>query len=447
MSGDLSRLTDYTIDYFVAVGPDQTLQEALEQLSERGGREWWFLVVDTGHFDQMLVAPFGAFAELFQADASVLMKPLGQIGFPLYPAAVIDPELGLDAAYDLAASQEYGLVIVAAPGEGEVTILGVFHAGTRQAQIHADKPSLLELASDLLNLPLPAMLSPATASPPRDLDLEEAAPPTSGAEPEEPEAVAAEPEPAIGEAPGAPQSAPPAPPVPPAAPAPVPRMEESPPPRPAAEQPPEREKGSAEEVNVSVGGDVSAGGTINVAGRDIVYNLLPPEKQTTTQDRRFEAAFPHEAQRDETYDLWVAVALPDAPPFFTDEQEARIVEEKPESAVPVEFEVDSETGDLKPATVEVQVTGDGFEVVGSTTRILTIRPDGTPDKRRFLVKAIETGPQRLVIEFMQEGRLLKEMTIVASVFAPEQKPAGALNLSFQVVVFGMKLSFAAGGGA
>ena len=63
------------------------------------------------------------------------------------------------------------------------------------------------------------------------------------------------------------------------------------------------------------------------------------------------------------------------------------------------------------------------------------------------MKALETGKQRLIVEYTQDGKLLKEMTIVAEVFAPEKKPVGALNLSFQVAVFGVTLSFATGGGA
>ena len=130
------------------------------------------------------------------------------------------------------------------------------------------------------------------------------------------------------------------------------------------------------DIKVTVGGDVSAGGTITVAGRDIIYNLLPPEKQTKEQQRRFEAAFPHEVHREETYDLWVVVAHPDTPPFFRDDQEANIVEEKPDSAVAIEFEVDRSTGELKPAEVEVQVTGDGFEIVGDSSKLLTLTSAG-----------------------------------------------------------------------
>ena len=430
MSSYPSRASDQMIDTFVVAKPKDSLRAALAELESRGGQEWWFLIIFDDETGMLWAAPFTAFRPLIEDDPTLLDRPLIDVDLPVLQVESISPETDLAIAYEKAADNQRGVVAVAVGNMSpdfsdaeDFRILGIIHAGTRQAMVTPGGGSLFDLLASSLapNSPPVPKMEPASRSknipdlePQESMRSREATREETGSSDE----VAFEE-----------------------------MMLEEAPPLASTDVDLEAEEEAAEEINVSVGGDVSAGGTITVAGRDIVYNILPPEKQTKNQDRRFEAAFPREAHRDETYDLWVVVALPDAPPFFTDDQEANIVEEKPDSPVSVEFEVDRSTGALKPAEVEVQVTGDGFEIVGPTKRILTVNPDGTPDKRRFLAKAVETGEQRLIIEFMQDGKLLKEMTIAAEVFAPDKKPAGALNLSFQVAIFGVTLSFAAGGAA
>lgn len=414
-------------DAFVVAGGEDTLRTALAELETRGGQEWWFLVVMVTGSGELLAAPFSAFTEPLEEDPDLLDRPLCDLGYPLSDVRWLAPDTDLPLAYAAAADNRHGLVVIAEgalEAEHDFRVLGVIHAGTRQAMVAPGGRSLFDLLAGptLPGSPPVPKMEPARRGPE-----------PVGAEPEEMRSSREEVRSKSGELEGSilKES----------------MLEEASPPASMESASADEVEEAAESINVSIGGNVSAGGTITVAGRDVIYNVLPPEKQTKEQARRFEAAFPREVHRGETYDLWVVVALPDAPPFFTDEQEANIVEEKPDSPVSVAFEVDRATGTLKPAEVEVQVTGDGFEILGDTSRLLTVHPDGTPDKRRFLAKALETGTQRLIVEFMQDGKLLKEMTIAAEVFAPDKKPAGALNLRLQVAIFGITMSFAAGGAA
>ena len=133
--------------------------------------------------------------------------------------------------------------------------------------------------------------------------------------------------------------------------------------------------------------------------------------------------------------------LPNAVSPFSEEEKAALTKDTSKDAAPVDFEVDPKTGDLIPARLDVTITGDGFEVIGESSKILTVQPDGQTSKRWFLVRADEEGPQQVMIEISQGGHLIKELAVEAAVFAEQKKPQGLLNLSLKIAVFSLSLSF------
>ncbi len=449
MVSDLDELMPRVSTHFVIVQGDQTLLEALALLKQQGGQEWWFLVVEVWDDDQptYLGARFGDFRDRINAERpSILEAPLKDLGDPLVPVEIISQRDKLSRARQLAQDNLRGLVLVCAeagPSRAALemrrtSIVGVISIGVARSGADFDGPSLFDLAG---------LVEARASKPPtrRRPGLEDGVA-RSEVEPSLP-AVA----PSQALAPSA-RAEPAAPPMDREG-----EIEASQP------QPTETFAGAAQgeqSLDVGIGGNVS--GRVDVAGRDIQKTeigrvegdyvagdkviVLPPEKQTRQQERRFEAAFPHEVHVGAEYDLSVAVLLPDAPSPFTEEKRAKLLESEVMRAA-VEFEVDAKTGQLKPASVEVAVTGKGFKVIGDSKKVLTVRPDGLMDMRTFVLQAEREGKPQIMVEIMQEGRLLKQMTIEARAYTKKAKPAHKLNLTLQIAAFTVSFSFAAGAAA
>jgi hypothetical protein len=378
--------------HFVAARGDDTLRHVLTRLVQQGGQAWWFLVVAVGEPPRYRVARFSELRSLLEGQAAAAAdRPLADLGAPLEAAHAVDPAMPLADAERLAAESASGAVIVVEaawrPGQAP-RVLGV--VSVRETRSGLDLGAA-PLADVLNSLPPPA---PAPAS--------------------------------KGEAAAPPQA-----------------VEGSAPPEEDDKE--ERER----EIEVRIDGSVSAGGEVNVAGGDIVTNVYvtAEEKRTQPQDRRFEAAFPHEVDVAEEYRLWIAVLLPDAPSPFGADQQAKLLEDTADDAVPVAFDVDAATGKLKPVELDVTVTGDGFEIVGQAAKKLTVWPDGKLSKRWFLLRASRPGVQRALVEITQEGRLLQEFTVEATAVARRPAARGALNVSLKVATFNLSFSFSATGAA
>ncbi len=420
--------------------------DALGTLKLRRGGEWWFLVVELPDGGGFLLARFADLRPRLEAEQfNLLPVALGELGDPLQPADVLNPAQAQDVlSPDGDLDVPDGPVVVAEPAGRGWDVSGVLDLSATRGVVAADGPTLFELAGLV-------EAGPGTPPPKAGMTEDEQPrrePPPARMAPDSSRDRSAPPKQEKHRG----QRAKP------------PEWQPSQAPQVAAEEPPQPSErpilpldGEMEEsmrsfvdravpeLNVDIDGSVEAGGTVNVAGGNIVYNLLSPEKQTKNQDRRFEAAFPHEVHTGEEVDLWVAVLLTDGPsPFGADV--AKLLEDDAKSAAPVAFEVDAVTGELKPAYVDVSLTGKGFDVVGALTKRLTVWPDGRLEKRRFVVRAATPGAHQIIVEITQDGALLKEFTIAAQAFAPQTRPAGLLNLSLKIATFSLSFSFAGGAG-
>jgi hypothetical protein len=477
---------------FVVAHGNQTLYDAIQLLREQGGQDWWYLIVDIGARFRFLATRFSDLRDRVEAEGTtVLNTMLRDVGAPLYSVHLVDLGTNLPYALNLASENPNGLVVVVEMAKerrrtptgslSPLNVIGVLSLLATRGAVDMSKPSLDELVDNLNIPPAPDVFdtvpvpvpAPVESSPDIDADLQQAFRESIG-EVEEAlkKKAGAEPEPV-------PKMAPQAPPAPaPLAAGEIPAVErrsakedrEAAPPAASsgAAAPSGGEQAHSAFLDVSVGGDVKEGGEVNVAGQDVNITkinsyegdyvegdkviggdevhgnktvIFNPEKEKKQQERRFEAAFPHEVHQGKEYKLWVAVMLPDAASPFSEDEKAKLSADTSKDAAPVDFEVDPKTGDLIPAKLDVTITGDGFEVVGESTKVLTVHPDGQTAKRWFLVRAEEEGPQQVMVEISQGGHLIKELTVEAVVFAEQRKPQRMLNLSLKIAAFSLSLSF------
>ncbi|MBN1121324.1 MAG: hypothetical protein JXJ17_09600 [Anaerolineae bacterium] len=479
---------------FVVAHGNQTLYDAVQLLKEQGGQDWWYLIVDIGARFRFLATRFSDLRDRVESEGSLLLNTmLRDVGPPLFSVHLVDLGTNLPYALNLASENPNGLVVVVEMAKerrrtptgslSPLNVIGVLSLSATRGAVDMSKPSLDKLiekltppsapdAFDTVPVPVPfeslvdidADLQQAFRESIGDAEelmkeseelMEESAEPELPAQPA-PSSKAA-PAPAADEEPPAVERGDMQPSTGAEAPAeeakrkfakegeePRARREMAPPPTatPSAAAPAGAGLAGSPFLDVSVGGDVKDGGEVNVAGRDINITKINTfqEKEKKQQDRRFEAAFPHEVHQGKEYKLWVAVMLPDAPSPFSAEEKAVLSDDTSKDAAPVGFEVDPKTGDLIPAKLDVTITGDGFEVLGEATKVLTVQPDGQTTKRWFLVRAEEEGPQQVLIEISQEGHLIKELTVEAAVFAVQKKPQG-LNLSLRIAAFSLSLTF------
>jgi hypothetical protein len=382
-----ARLTDR----FILRPGTETLREAVAALHERDGHDWWYLLVDVGRRGELLAVRFAdLIARILDEGPLIFNRSLMDIGPPLVPAAVVDASASRSTIERLAAANPNGLVVLAEGGQRDDAshILGVINIRETRNVPDPDVPTLSELAEESEGI------------------REAAVGPSAGAPPEPKEEAAA---------PAVPPAAPPAP--APAAPEP---------------QPATTVEGDLVTGDKRVEGD-------EVHGDKYVYLGSPPEK-TTSFPRRVEAAFPQECELGKEQVLWVAIMLPEAESPFASGSRNRDTRD-----VSVPMPVDAVTGDVKPADIEVSVTATGFRIEGEHTKLLTVWPDGRTAKRWFQLQPEADGEQTIRVELSMGGRLLDELSLSARVFASEKRPARGLNLSLSVAVFGLSLSFAAGG--
>ncbi len=471
---------------FVVAHGNQTLYDAVQLLKEQGGQDWWYLIVDIGARFRFLATRFSDLRDRVEAEGSLILNTmLRDVGPPLFSVHLVDLGTNLPYALNLASENPNGLVVVVEMAKerrrtptgslSPLNVIGVLSLSATRSAVDMSKPPLDKLVEKLTPPPAPDVFDTAPVSVPLesladvDTDLQQAFRESIGdvekaveeaAEPElpsqpaplskmAPAPLAVDELPAVERGEMQPSTG---------AEAPVEdakrkSAKEGEEPRARREMaPPAAASGTAAPagaglvgspfLDVSVGGDVKEGGEVNVAGRDVNITKINAfqEKEKKQQDRRFEAAFPYEVHQGKEYKLWVAVMLPGAPSPFSDEEKAALSDDTTRDAAPVDFEVDPKTGDLIPAKLDVTITGDGFEVIGEATKVLTVQPDGQTTKRWFLVRAGEEGPQQVMIEISQDGHLIKEMTVEAAVFAEQKKPQG-LNLSLRIAAFSLSLTF------
>ncbi|GEM_PF-5014595 len=391
---------------YILMRGDHTLAEALRALQDEGGQEWWALIVDLGD-GRYLAARFGDLRERIRAERPLILEiQLDALEPPLMPVEAVEQSGDLAQAEEAAMRSPMKMVVVTRGGE----VVGLLNLSVSRDIQYWGEISIFELAGLI-----PAMPSAGTAWDSEGSRVGAGLPVPDSEGSARPTALSPMPE------------APPSP-----APAQSPKEEE----QPALAQPP-----AQSDIHVEIGQNVESGGRVIVAGHDVIIGA-PPEEKTQVQMRRFEAAFPQEMHVGVEEKLQIAVMLPDAPSPFGGL-------DKPQATagtgdVPISMPVDRETGQLKPVDIEVSVTAAGFKVKGESKKMLTVWPDGKTAIRWFLLEPEEAGKQDVLIELSHKGRLLAEITLQATVYAPEAKPRPLLNLTLSIVSFGLSFSFSAG---
>nr|MBN1229262.1 hypothetical protein [Anaerolineae bacterium] len=414
MTGNLALSNMLNRSFVVARG-EESLREALLRLKTEGGQEWWYLVVDIGERYRFLAARFSDLRSRIESEgAAVLDMPLKQVGEPLLKTDIVDLGTGLAYAEKLAGENQSGIVIVVKlvdiPPDTRVetarlrpfTVVGLISVlGTRDV-LDFNLKSLVRMAEEI----------PFVKEPVEEGDDNHITTPIT------PDHLLAD----VDEISKA--------------------YQEIVTPPGISTQPAETDKDR--DIDVSIDGDVTDGGDVYVAGHDIV--VMSPERPKEYGERRFEAAFPHEVYIQEEYRVWVAVLLPDAKSPFSEEEAALLSEGSAEESVPVAFDVDPRLGDLLPVEVDVSVTGEGFEIVGTNQKPLTVWPDGRTTRRWFMVRTEESGTNSLYFEISQEGRLLYEFAVQATAFKQQTKLASLLNRKLKITSVKLSFAFAPGVG-
>jgi hypothetical protein len=185
-------------------------------------------------------------------------------------------------------------------------------------------------------------------------------------------------------------------------------------------------------ASADIDGDVH--GDVMVAGGDVIVvknqaEALKYEKQA----RRFDAAFPDKVEHRKTATLWVGVTTPDAPPPF-EGVPADAVTPGPTADIPLP--VDPVSGDLQEVHLDVQIRAPQFEP-SKDSATLTIRPDGSPDKVRFLLEAQDEGEGVILVQFYLDKKRLGEVELTSVV----EKARVGEKFAFKLQVATLYLAF------
>jgi hypothetical protein len=188
-------------------------------------------------------------------------------------------------------------------------------------------------------------------------------------------------------------------------------------------------------ASADIDGDVH--GDVMVAGRDVIVvknqaEALKYEKQA----RRFDAAFPDKVEHKKTATLWVGVTTPDAPPPF-EGVPADAVTPGPTADIPLP--VDPVSGDLQEVHLDVQIRAPQYDPPKDSAT-LTVRPDGKPDKVRFLLEAQDEGEGVILVQFYLDKKRLGEIELTSVV----EKARAGEKFAFKLQVATLYLAFGVG---
>lgn len=198
--------------------------------------------------------------------------------------------------------------------------------------------------------------------------------------------------------------------------------EPAPPPAPATTAP----------ASADIDGDVH--GDVMVAGGDVIVVKNQAEAlKYKNQARRFDAAFPDKVEHKKTATLWVGVTTPDAPPPF-EGVPADAVTSGPTADIPLP--VDPVSGDLQEVHLDVQIRAPQFEP-SRDSATLTVRPDGSPDKVRFLLEAQDEGEGVILVQFYLDKKRLGEIELTSVV----EKARAGEKFAFKLQVATLYLAF------
>jgi len=181
-----------------------------------------------------------------------------------------------------------------------------------------------------------------------------------------------------------------------------------------------------------------------------LQTTLEPIPTSTTKGRRIDAAVPSVAEVGRPIDLRVQVRFPDSPRLGLEDWPAKTKPSHLEQAtenVALEFPVDSATGKLGSARLEIRVVAPDFDIAGNAQQILLVPPDALSKCLSFLLSPKRTGICRLNVEvYNLEHIFLGAIPIETEVGGEEKSPSTNVANLFLFVTVGQKKGTTRSGG-